>query len=43
VIRADNFAHVLGVEASGKRGRTDKVAEHHGELATLGGGGGLRR
>src|SRR5215472_8487787 len=37
VIRADDLAHVLGVEASGERGRADEIAEHDGELAALGG------
>jgi hypothetical protein len=40
VIGADDFAHVLGVETSGERGRADEVAEHHRELAALGGASG---
>ena len=31
------LAHVLGIEPRGKRGRADKIAEHHRELAALGG------
>src|SRR6516225_3920343 len=36
MIRADDLAHVLGVEASGERGRADEIAEHDGELAAFG-------
>ena len=38
VIGADDLAHVLGVEPRRKRGRADEVAEHHRQLAALGGG-----
>ena len=31
------LAHVLGIEPRRHRGRADEVAEHHGELAALGG------
>ena len=37
VIGRDDRAHVLGIEPRGKRGRADEIAEHHGELAALGG------
>ena len=44
VIRTDDLAHVLGVEASRERGRADEVAEHDRELAALGvGPWGVRR
>ena len=36
LIGADDLAHVLGIEPSRKRGRTDEVGEHDGELAALG-------
>ena len=35
VIGRDDAAHVLGIEPRRDRGRADKVAEHHGELAAL--------
>ncbi len=37
MIGADDLAHVLGIEPRRHRGRTDEIAEHHGELAALGG------
>jgi hypothetical protein len=37
MIRADDPAHVLGIEPRRHRGRADEVAEHHGQLAALGG------
>ena len=37
MIGADDPAHVLGIEPRRQRGRADEVAEHHGELAALGG------
>src|SRR5215469_14533657 len=37
VIRADDLAHVLWVEARREGGRTHKIAKHHGNLAPLGG------
>src|SRR5215472_13829487 len=50
VIRADDLAHVLGVEARRECGRTHKVAEHDRELSAFSRtnlrrlrGGGLQR
>ena len=37
MIGADDLAHVLGIEPRRHRGRADEIAEHHGELAALGG------
>ena len=37
VVRADDLAHVLGVEPGRERGRADEVAEHDRELTALGG------
>ena len=37
VIGADDLAHILGVKPRRKRGRAHEVAEHHRELAALGG------
>ena len=42
MIAADDLAHVLRIEPRRYRGRTDEVAEHHGQLAAFGGVG-LRR
>ena len=42
MIAADDLAHVLRIEPRRHRGRTDEVAEHHGQLTALGGVG-LRR
>ena len=36
VIRGDDLAQILGIESSRERSRANEVAEHHGELATLG-------
>ena len=36
-IAADEIAPVLGVEFRGDAGRADEVAEHHGQVAALGG------
>ncbi len=36
MIGADDGAHVLGVELGRQSGRAHKVAEHDGELASLG-------
>src|SRR6516164_11493229 len=35
VIRADDLAHVLGIEARRERGRADQIAEHDRELAAF--------
>jgi hypothetical protein len=35
--RADQVAHVLGIELGGKRCRADEVAEHDRQLAAIGG------
>ena len=40
--RPDDRTHVLGIEPSRHRGRTDEIAEHHGELTALRGVGRLR-
>ena len=37
VVRADDLAHVLGVEPRRERGRANEVAEHDRELTALGG------
>src|SRR5271170_1758732 len=37
MIDADYPPHILGIESRGHRGRTDEIAEHHGELPALGG------
>ena len=37
VVRADDLAHVLGVEPGRERGRANEVAEHDRELTALGG------
>ena len=37
MIGGDDLPQVLGIEPRRQGGRADKVAEHHGELATLGG------
>src|SRR5215469_6019204 len=42
VIRANDLAQVLGIEASGESGRADEIAEHDRELATFGGCCGVR-
>src|ERR1700731_3568037 len=42
VIRADDLAHVLRIEARRQRGRADQVAKHDGKLAPLGGSVGRR-
>ena len=34
-ISADQVAPLLGIKLRGNRGRTDQVAEHDGEIATL--------
>jgi hypothetical protein len=39
LIGANDLAHVLGIEPGRERSRADEVAEHHGELAALGGVG----
>jgi hypothetical protein len=39
-IGADEIAPFLGVELSGNAGRADEIAEHHREIAPLGGGAG---
>jgi hypothetical protein len=36
VIRADDLAQILGIEAGGERGRADHVAEHDRQLPTFG-------
>jgi hypothetical protein len=35
-VGADHLPHVLWIEASGDLGRTYQIAEHHGEMASLG-------
>ncbi len=40
--RADQIAHVFGIEPRRQRGRADQIAEHHRELPTFGGIAGLR-
>jgi hypothetical protein len=37
VIRGNDLAHVLGIVLLGKRRRTDKIAEHDGQLPPLSG------
>ena len=37
MIGADDLPHVLGIEPRRQRGRADEIAEHHRELAALGG------
>ena len=37
VVRADDLAHILGVEPGRERGRANEVAEHDRELTALGG------
>ena len=37
VVCTNDLAHVLGIEPRRQRGRADEIAEHHGELAALGG------
>ena len=39
LVSADHLAHVLRIEPRRQRGRTDQVAKHHCQLATLGLGG----
>jgi hypothetical protein len=36
LIGGDNFSQIFRVHTRGKRRRTDKVREHHGDLAALG-------
>jgi hypothetical protein len=36
LINRNDLSQVLQVRAGGKRGRTDQVREHHGDLAALG-------
>ena len=36
VIGADNLSQILGIEALRQRRRADEIAEHHGQLPTLG-------
>ena len=42
VIGGDDVAQVFRIELRRQRGRADQIAEHHGELAALGGGGRAR-
>ena len=42
LIGANDLAHVLRIEPGRQRGRADEIAEHDGELATLGGIGDWR-
>src|SRR5262249_20165153 len=37
MVAGDDLPHVLGIEASGERGRADQVGEHHRDLTALGG------
>ena len=37
VIGGDDLAHILGIEPSRHRCRTDEIAEHHRQLTALGG------
>jgi len=37
MVGADDLAHVLGIEPRGECGRADEIAEHHREMAALGG------
>jgi predicted ATPase len=41
VIGTDNLAQILGIEQRGKRGRTDKITEHHRQLPPFGVDGGM--
>jgi hypothetical protein len=43
MVGADDLAQILGIKARGQPCRTNQIAEHHGELAPLGLGGGVRR
>jgi hypothetical protein len=43
LIGPDDLAHVLGIESRRKRGGSDEIAEHDGQLAPLGGVRGRRR
>jgi hypothetical protein len=43
MVSADDLAQILGIEAHRKRGRADEIAEHDGELPSLGLAGRGRR
>ena len=38
VIGCEDVSHVLGIELRGKRGRSDEIDNHHGEMTAFGGG-----